>query len=385
MANVKISGLPAAAAVADANEFEINEAGTSKKVTGSQIAAYVDAELNPLTATDIGVTVQGYDADTTKNDVANTFTANQTINGDLTVDTNTLYVDSTNNAVGIGTSSPVTPLTIQRNGTTISDVNASTVLTLQSTGTSGSSTHLNLLSGSTGSTGQSVITFGDEDDTDIGAIIYRNADNSLAFQTNNTEHIRITSSGGVSFGSSGTAYGTSGQVLTSNGNAAPSWQDASGGGFTLVSSVASTSGNSINFTGIPATAKVIILMLQGVSTNGTGQPLIRIGDSGGLETTGYASYSCRFAGASLSGGGNNTTGFVIGGSFAAINTLDGAVQISLLDSSTNTWAAQGSLSESTDDNGYPVMGTKSLSGTLDRISVITPNTFDAGKISIMYQ
>jgi hypothetical protein len=41
MANVKISGLTAAGSVAGANEFEINEAGTSKKVTGTQIATFV--------------------------------------------------------------------------------------------------------------------------------------------------------------------------------------------------------------------------------------------------------------------------------------------------------------------------------------------------------
>ena len=35
--------------------------------------------------------------------------------------------------------------------------------------------------------------------------------------------MRITSAGGVSFGSTGTAYGTSGQVLTSAGNASPTW------------------------------------------------------------------------------------------------------------------------------------------------------------------
>ena len=52
--------------------------------------------------------------------------------------------------------------------------------------------------------------------------------------------MRITSAGGISFGSSGTAYGTSGQVLTSNGNAAPTWEDASGG-----SSPWTTSGNNI--------------------------------------------------------------------------------------------------------------------------------------------
>ena len=35
---------------------------------------------------DIGVTVQGYDADTTKNDVANTFTAEQTFNAGVSID-----------------------------------------------------------------------------------------------------------------------------------------------------------------------------------------------------------------------------------------------------------------------------------------------------------
>jgi hypothetical protein len=38
-----------------------------------------------------------------------------------------------------------------------------------------------------------------------------------------TERMRITSAGGVSFGATGTAYGTSGQVLTSAGDAPPTW------------------------------------------------------------------------------------------------------------------------------------------------------------------
>ena len=41
MANVKISDLTAASAVADANQFEINESGTSKRVTAAQIKTYV--------------------------------------------------------------------------------------------------------------------------------------------------------------------------------------------------------------------------------------------------------------------------------------------------------------------------------------------------------
>ena len=45
MANVKISDLTAATTVAGANEFEINEAGSSKKVTGTQISSFVEGNL----------------------------------------------------------------------------------------------------------------------------------------------------------------------------------------------------------------------------------------------------------------------------------------------------------------------------------------------------
>jgi len=53
--------------------------------------------------------------------------------------------------------------------------------------------------------------------------------NYMTASTNSTERLRITSSGGVSFGATGTAYGTSGQVLQSNGDAPPTWVTASSG------------------------------------------------------------------------------------------------------------------------------------------------------------
>ena len=54
-----------------------------------------------------------------------------------------------------------------------------------------------------------------------------NSSGSHTFSTGNIERMRITSAGGISFGSTGTAYGTSGQILKSNGNASPTWIDGS--------------------------------------------------------------------------------------------------------------------------------------------------------------
>jgi hypothetical protein len=47
MANIKISDLTAAAAASGTQEFEVNDSLTSKKVTGSQILSYVQANTTP--------------------------------------------------------------------------------------------------------------------------------------------------------------------------------------------------------------------------------------------------------------------------------------------------------------------------------------------------
>lgn len=63
------------------------------------------------------------------------------------------------------------------------------------------------------------------DDMPGRLVFYTTADGAASV----TERMRITSAGGVSFGSTGTAYGTSGQVLQSNGNAPPSWTTITAG------------------------------------------------------------------------------------------------------------------------------------------------------------
>ena len=53
MADIKISQLPAAGAASGTQEFEVNDSGTSRKVTGSQIESFVKASLVVADITDL--------------------------------------------------------------------------------------------------------------------------------------------------------------------------------------------------------------------------------------------------------------------------------------------------------------------------------------------
>jgi hypothetical protein len=92
-------------------------------------------------------------------------------NGNITVDTNTFFVDAVNDRVGVGTTSP---------GRTL-DVSG----VIRADGTSGA------------------LAFGGNSSTPAeGCAIHRPANDQMAFVTNNTEHLRIDSSGNVGIGTS---------------------------------------------------------------------------------------------------------------------------------------------------------------------------------------
>jgi hypothetical protein len=149
---------------------------------------------------------------------------------------------------------------------------------------------------------------------------------------------------------------------------------------------ASTSGTSIDFTGIPSWVNRITVMFSGVSTNGSSQIQIQLGDSGGVEITGYLSSGVGYSGAAL-GTANYTAGFGLNTGGAAY-LANGAITFSLLNASTNLWAAQGQFGYSNGAFYAVVAGSKALSGTLDRVRITTINgtdTFDAGSINILYE
>ena len=158
--------------------------------------------------------------------------------------------------------------------------------------------------------------------------------------------------------------------------------------FTSATAVASTSGTAIDFTGIPSWVKRITFMLRGVSTTGVSTPwLIQIGDSGGIEATGYLSASGRIATATAACI-NSTAGFSINVNNVATNTIHGSMTITLIDSSNNSWVASGAFANSAAADSLPAAGSKSLSATLDRVRITTSggsDTFDAGSVNIMYE
>ena len=146
--------------------------------------------------------------------------------------------------------------------------------------------------------------------------------------------------------------------------------------------VASTSGTSIDFTGIPSWVKRITVMFQNISTSGSSNLLIQLGDSGGIEATGYLGSGNN----SAVGSANYTTGF---GS-NLLNTLTATLQavITVQNIDGNSWIASGTLSRSDAAAVGTTTGSKSLSATLDRIRITTVNgtdTFDAGSINIFYE
>jgi hypothetical protein len=179
------------------------------------------------------------------------------------------------------------------------------------------------------------------------------------------------------------AVGTATHVLTSNGaGAAPTFQ-AAGGGFTLGTAVATTSGSQALFGSIPAGTKVIHISLAGASSSGTAAWDVTIGDAGGLETSGYVGSANDFDATSVKTPVRPTANWAIFGITAAASLYHGTVTLTLENASTFTWTMQGIITEDQPIRCFSA-GSKSLSAELTQVAVNTAGTFDAGAINITY-
>jgi hypothetical protein len=145
----------------------------------------------------------------------------------------------------------------------------------------------------------------------------------------------------------------------------------------------STSGTSIDFTGIPSWVKRVTVMFNGVSTNGSSIIQTQIGN-GSIITTGYNSGVSQLGGPPVET--SYTSGFGLSYNNQSSNTFYGVFTITLL--TGNTWVFNGQTvlyigGSHCYSNGYLI-----LSSSLDRVRITTVNgtdTFDAGSINILYE
>lgn len=140
---------------------------------------------------------------------------------------------------------------------------------------------------------------------------------------------------------------------------------------------ASGLGTAVNFTDIPSWVKRITIMFAGLSLSGGGTMCVQLGDSGGIEQTGYLGAD--------SGGNSHTVGFNL--TTPALTANDSISSNAFLTNlSGNTWVF--SYCASALSQPYVSSGIKTTSDTLTQLRITTiagTAPFDGGTINILYE
>lgn len=153
-----------------------------------------------------------------------------------------------------------------------------------------------------------------------------------------------------------------------------------------------TNNTTLEFTGIPAWARRITIMFQGISTNaasaGSNQYLMVQLGYGSTPTWQSANYlgSVSTAGAGTIVNHNSYTGFVLG-MWGSTNDISHGV-MTLTNITGNSWVQQSHNSLSNNNASCDGSGSVSLSGALTGVRLTTvggTDQFDQGTINIMYE
>ena len=209
-----------------------------------------------------------------------------------------------------------------------------------------------------------------------GVITTADASGILQLQTAGVTGLTIDASQNVTFANSLTSPTLVTPVINGMGSSI----------LTSATAQASTSGTSIDFTGIPSWVKRITVMFNGVSTNGTSGIRFQLMVGGVAVTTNYNSASYTITNAVAAGVTAVTNGFSL--TLASASSVNHG-QIVLCQLSSNAWTGTGSFFDSLATERIAVTTGRAFSvGTVDGIRVTTnggTDTFDAGSINIMYE
>lgn len=163
---------------------------------------------------------------------------------------------------------------------------------------------------------------------------------------------------------------------------------AKGWGLRFNAEVDATNGGAddltaIDFTSIPSGTSTIQINLAALNRSGTSILKCQIGDSGGIETSGYTGDIATSAGTVSA----LTSGFDLGIGDAANTGYSGTIFLQRARSAGTTWAMSGVISAGGVDV-YSTAGYKTLSAELDRVRITMANgtdTFDFGIANITYE
>jgi hypothetical protein len=144
-----------------------------------------------------------------------------------------------------------------------------------------------------------------------------------------------------------------------------------------------TGGTSIDFTSLPVAKKYTIKGV-GLSTSGTSVWGIQLGDSGGVENTGYAG-----AVSNSSTAINSTTLASMQTSVLAAASYNFHATIEPVDVASNSWIIYGNCSRTDAADSWSFSFSKTLTGVLDRLRFTTTNGTNTininGGVNISYE
>jgi hypothetical protein len=339
MANVKISQLPGAGSALGTQEFEVNESGLSKKVTGSQLSNYVRGQV---LLGDLGITATA--SEINKLDGVTASTAELNLLDGVTASTAELNI--------------------------LDGVTATTAEINVLDGVTATTAELNLLDGAT-------IALADITATATELNYVDGVTSSIQTQLD-AKYVAATQDTATWEAGLGT---TESLVSPAKVKAAI---EANAPGTTWLSPQTTTSGTSFLFDGIPSGVNNIYIGFDGVSFSNTTSISVKLGTSAGIENSGYFSMSEWSGNVTSSGGGY----FVI--RVASLTYVaSGLMILSRMDASANTWVSSGNILVGTTSTAHTstANGSKSLSGEVSQVVIGrtgATGTFDAGVVAVGY-